>query len=809
MDALPKRYDPAEVEGQLQKYWEENGINRFQNGKGPVYAIDTPPPTVSGDLHMGHCYSYSQTDFYARYHRMRGEAVFYPMGWDDNGLPTERLIEKRLGITPESAGTEAFLRAILETSGQLEAKYEQLWRRLGLSVDWRYAYSTISPAARRSARYSFLDLYQKGRVYSSSAPTIWCPFCKTAIAHAEVTDLQRNTEFFTLVFKLENGDTLPIATTRPEMLPACVAVFVHPEDGRYRHLIGRKARTPQFEGEVPVLGDPLADHKKGTGAVMCCTFGDSTDIKWWREHELPLITIITAEGKLNELGGILAGLDIKAARRKIIEELNNSGLVLKREAAVQTVSVHERCETPVEYLETRQWFIKILDQKERLLEAGRQVNWHPSYMLSRYEDWVRHLEWDWCISRQRYHGVPFPVWYCARCREIVLAEASELPVDPRTRLPAKPCRCGSNEFMPENSVMDTWMTSSLSPQIAGKWLEDKDLFERVFPMSLRPQAHDIIRTWAFYTIVKSLYHFKKAPWSHIAISGHGLSPEGHKVSKSKGASVIDPLKMMEKYSADAIRYWAASSKLGEDSMISEDKIAFGQRLVNKLWSVAGFAQRFLQDYRAPAASPPLLPVDKWALSRLQRLIQTTTECFENYDHAQAKIKIEAYFWDVLTDNYLEMVKTRLYDSADGSAEKESARYTLHQVLATVLKLLAPLMPYVTEEIYQRFIAVPDQADSIHLAEWPRVQSELIDNEAEALGEALVEIATAVRRYKSENKLPMGSPLERIIINTSPGELIKNLMACETDIGSVTRTKNIRFELQPEDGKTSIIQVRVE
>ncbi|HEX7475413.1 MAG TPA: valine--tRNA ligase [Dehalococcoidales bacterium] len=809
MDILPKRYDPAEVESRLQKYWEENGINRFQNAKGPVYAIDTPPPTVSGDLHMGHCYSYSQTDFYARYHRMRGEAVFYPMGWDDNGLPTERLIEKRLGITPESAGTEAFLRAIVETSGQLEQQYEQLWRRLGLSVDWRYAYSTISPAARRSAQYSFLDLYKKGRVFNSSAPTIWCPVCKTAIAHAEVADLQRNTEFVTLAFKLEGRDTLPIATTRPEMLPACVAIFVNPADRRYCHLTGHSARAPLFNKEVPIIGDPLVDPEKGTGAVMCCTFGDSTDIKWWREYRLPLINIINADGKLNEIGGILAGLDIKTARRKIIEELNNAGLVLKREPAAQTVSVHERCETPVEYLETRQWFIKILDQKERLLEAGEQISWHPPYMRSRYEDWVRHLEWDWCISRQRYHGVPFPVWYCAGCGEIVLAEASELPVDPHTRRPSKTCRCGNTDFIAESSVMDTWMTSSVSPQIAGKWLEDKELFEQVFPMSLRPQAHDIIRTWAFYTIVKSLYHFQKTPWLHIAISGHGLSPEGHKVSKSKGTSVIDPLKMMGKYSADALRYWAASSKLGEDSMISEDKIAFGQRLINKLWSVAGFAQRFLQDYRAAAASPPLLPVDKWALSRLQRLIQTATECFENYDHAQAKIKIEFYFWDILADNYLEMVKVRLYDFADGSTEKESASYTLFQMLATVLKLLAPLMPYVTEEIYQRFFGVPGKANSIHLAEWPRVQSDLVDNEAEALGEAMVEIATAVRRYKSENKLPMGTPLERIIINTSPGELTKNLIACETDIGSVTRAKSIRFARQPEDGKTSIVQVKVE
>ena len=611
MDNLTKRYDAGHVESKWHQYWEEKGVYCFQFGKdGPVYSIDTPPPTVSGDLHMGHCYSYSQPDFYARFQRMNGSNVFYPMGWDDNGLPTERLVESRFGIAPESVGAEAFIQEIIRISKQLERNYEQLWKRLGLSIDWEHTYTTISPESRKAAQYSFIDLLQKERIYRSSSPTIYCPFCRTAIANAEVADLQRQTNFITIAFRLDDGQVLPIATTRPELLPACVAVFVNPEDQRHRLLIDRKAITPMFNKEVPILSDPKADPEKGTGIVMCCTFGDTTDIKWWREHDLPLINIIGADGRLNKQAELLAGLDIESARKKVIDTLVTEHLVLDIKNTFQTVSVHERCDTPVEYIETKQWFVKIIDQKERLLDAGRKINWHPEFMLSRYEDWVRNLEWDWCISRQRYHGIPFPLWYCSKCEGVILAEISQLPVDPRTQSPSKPCKCGSQGFIPETNVMDTWMTSSLTPQIAGKWLDSGGLFNQVFPMSLRPQAHDIIRTWTFYTIVKSIYHFNKIPWTNIAISGHGLSQEGHKLSKSKSRNLTDPFEVMEKYSADAIRYWSAGTKLGEDSIINEDKIAVGQRLVTKIWNTARFSYPFLYGYNPPASIPCCFPLDQ-------------------------------------------------------------------------------------------------------------------------------------------------------------------------------------------------------
>ncbi len=802
MNPIPKRYESASVEEKWQKFWEEKGFYRFQpDDDRPVYAIDTPPPTVSGDLHLGHCYSYSHPDFYVRFQRMNNKNIFYPMGWDDNGLPTERLVEKRMGISPESVGAEAFLKAIAETSQQLEENYEKLWKRIGLSVDWRYTYSTISESARKVAQYSFIELYKKERLYTASSPTIWCPVCKTALAQAEITDLQRDTTFYTIAFSCD-GQTLPIATTRPELLPACVAVFVNPDDKRNNHLIGKMAVTPVFKKEVPILGDPKADPEKGTGIVMCCTFGDTTDIKWWREHNLPLISVIDRAGRLNETGSFLSGMNVKQARKRIVEEMTAAGLVLDQKATSQTVSVHDRCDTPIEYMETKQWFIKILDEKERLIEAGNKINWHPAHMRSRYEDWVKNLEWDWCISRQRYHGVPFPVWYCAKCESVQLADVTELPIDPRSSQPSKPCSCGSTDFTPEMSVMDTWQTSSLSPQVAGKWLDDPKLFRKVFPMSMRPQSHEIIRTWAFYTIVKALYHENALPWSDVTISGQGLAPDGRKISKSRG-NASDPNIMFDKYSADAVRYWSASSKLGEDTMVSEEKVASGQKMVNKLWNVTSFSYQFLEGYKPPKAPPVLLPTDKWILSKLNKLIPEVTRDFAEYNHASAKTLVEAFFWETFTDNYMEMVKTRLYDFPDGSSERNSARYTLYNVLLTLIKLIAPIMPFVTEEIYQLVFKRDGDATSIHISDWPGAINELIDDEAETAGEMLIAIATAVRRYKSEKKLPMGSPLEMIKVAVAKEAYSDILQPCLIDIRSVTRAKKIEMSVAKLEGLVAV------
>ncbi|MSP13220.1 MAG: valine--tRNA ligase [Chloroflexi bacterium] len=701
---LAKNFDPHTAETRLQQAWLDEGVYHFTPGAPKVYAIDTPPPTVSGFLHLGHVYSYSQTDFMARFWRMRGYNVFYPMGYDDNGLPTERLVERQLGITATQVGRQAFIEKCLQVSEEAEKEYQALWQRLGLSIDWRYSYRTIDTLSRRTSQLSFLDLYHKGLVYRRQAPAIWCPECRTAIAQAEVNDLDRESEFVTLPFRLRgDGEIVPIATTRPELLPACVAVFVHPGDARFRHLVGRQVQVPLFGLEVPILEDARADPAKGTGAVMCCTFGDTTDVEWWYEHHLPLRAIIGRDGRLTEGAGLLAGLPVAEARRRVVAALAGQELVLERRSTPQTVRVHERCDTPVEYIVADQWFVRVLDFKEAFLAAGAQVTWHPEHMQARYREWVENLRWDWCISRQRYFGVTFPVWYCNQCGEVTVADAAQLPVDPTYEAPDQPCTCGSTSFTPEQDVMDTWATSSLTPQIVGRWLADPELYGQVFPFSLRPQAHEIIRTWAFYTIVKSFHHFGAVPWKDIAISGWALAPEGMgKISKSRGGGPVAPLAMIERYSADALRYWAASTSFGKDAVISEEKVQIGGKLVTKLWNVARFCERFLQDYTRPPQPPQLSPADRWILSNIQRLVRRVTELFQGYDYAAAKSDIEAFFWRDLADNYLEMAKQRLYDPA--RAYHEGALYTIHQVLETTVKLFAPLLPHVTEAIYQGLFA---------------------------------------------------------------------------------------------------------
>ena len=805
---LPKRYNPNVVELRLQALWQESGIYHFNpETEGPVYSIDTPPPTVSGHLHLGHVYSYSQVDFMARFRRMNGCNVFYPMGYDDNGLPTERLVERRLGVRATEIGRRAFIGKCLEVSEEEEKNYEALWQRLGLSIDWRYTYRTIDELSRRTSQLSFLDLYQKGLIYRREAPSIWCPECRTAIAQAELDDLERGSAFVTLAFRLDGGETLPIATTRPELLPACVAVFVHPDDERFRALVGQRVTVPLFGQDVPVLGDPGADPEKGTGAVMCCTFGDTADVEWWYTHDLPLQVVVGRDGRLTATAGDFAGLPVAEARRQITRALEDKGFLLGQQPITQSVRVHERCDTPVEYIVTQQWFVRLLDFKEEFLEAGERVIWHPAHMKARYRAWVENLHWDWCISRQRTFGVPFPVWYCDACGEVVLADEEQVPVAPIDQGPGRPCGCGGTSFTPERDVMDTWATSSLTPQIVGQWLADAGLYQRVFPMSLRPQAHEIIRTWAFYTIAKSHFHFGVLPWKEAAVSGWGLAPEGMgKISKSRGGGPVAPMEIIERYSADAVRYWAASTGLGKDSVISEEKIQAGARLATKLWNVARFSQRFVGGYRVPDQRPALALSDRWILSRTQRLIHQVTDFFCNYDFAAAKSETESFFWRILADNYLEMCKLPLYEE-----NSEGARYTLHSVLLTILKLFAPFLPHVTEEIYQKLFAATEEGDSIHRANWPLADESLVDPVAEHAGDILVDIATTVRRYKTKHQLRMGAELGRLQVATQDTTVGEALRGARVNIRSVTRANLVEVRDRLDDdletiGDTGIIAV---
>jgi valyl-tRNA synthetase len=789
---LSKHYIPSEQEPALDALWQQTGLYHFSlDSDTPVFSIDTDPPTVSGNLHLGHVFSYTHTDIIARFWRMRGYNVFYPMGFDDNGLPTERLVERRLGLRAADIGRAAFIERCLAISEEAERDYRALWTRLGLSVDWRYTYRTIDDAARRTSQWSFLDLYRRGLAYRQTAPVIWCPECRTAIAQAELDDLDRESTFYTLGFRLPSGATLPIATTRPELLPACVAVFVHPDDARYASLVGQHVTTP-LGGEVLVLADPRADPAKGTGAVMCCTFGDATDIEWWREYNLPTRVILGRDGRLTEDAGDLAGLPIAEARARIVASLRERGLLLGEQSITQSVRIHERCDTPVEYIVAPQWFVRALDFKPELVAAGERIAWHPEHMGARYQQWVENLKWDWCISRQRYFGVPFPVWYCDACGEIVLADESQLPVDPLETQPLRPCPCGSTSSTPDEDVMDTWATSSLSPQIAGRWMTEPGLYERVFPFSMRPQAHEIIRTWAFYTILKSLREWDAVPFRNVAISGWGLAPAGTaKISKSRGGGPIAPMALFEKYSADAARYWSASTGPGKDAVISEEKIALGAKLITKLWNVARFAERFVERYQPPLAAPPLSPADRWILARAQRLVARVTALMTDYDYAAAKSEIEAFFWQALADNYMEMAKSRLYDAhAEGHA---GARYTLRAVLLTVVKLFAPFLPHVTDAIYRELFAAGDGAESVHVSAWPIADDTLTDSADEAGGDALVDIATAVRRFKSEASISLGAELARLQLataDTADTALAATLRAAAADLRSVTRARQV-------------------
>jgi valyl-tRNA synthetase len=798
--SLAKRYDPKSVEPRLEEQWQSAGTYHYRKDAAePVYSIDSPPATVSGKLHLGHVYSYSHADFMARFFRMRGLNVFYPMGFDDNGLPTERLVEKQLKIKANQVGRSEFIKQCLRVSQEAEKDYRSLWQRLGLSIDWRYTYRTIDDFSRRTSQFSFIQLYRQGKAYRREAPAIWCPECHTAIAQAELNDLDRQSEYVTLDFRLEEGGSLPIATTRPELLPACVAIFIHPDDLRYHHLAGKQARVPLFGQMVPILEDPSADPEKGTGVVMCCTFGDSTDVAWWYTYQLPSLEAMDKDGKMTSAAGEFSGLTVEAARRAIKERLERAGLLLDRQPTLQSIRVHERCDTPVEYIVTNQWFIRVLDERQKFLELGDQIAWHPAHMQARYRAWVENLNWDWCISRQRYFGVPFPLWYCQDCGEAVLADEGQLPVDPTETIPDRPCpSCGGERFVPEEDVLDTWATSSLTPQIVGRWLEENTshdsppLFERVYPFTLRPQAHEIIRTWTFYTIVKSFYHLGQLPWREVLISGWGLAGAGMgKISKSRGGGAMAPQAMIEQYSADALRYWAASTSAGKDALISEEKIQMGAKLVTKLWNVARFSERFLQSYHPPSVhSLPFTPADHWILARLQRLIRRCTSLMESYDYASAKSEVETFFWTEFTDNYLEMIKQRLYDQEH--PQREAARYGLHQVLLTILKLLAPFLPYVTEEIYQGLFASVDEATYIHRSKWPEPIAELEDEHAERFGQVLLEIATGVRRFKSEHNLPLGTDLPQLQLATFDPHTLQLLEQANADLSSVTRALHIKL-----------------
>jgi len=789
---LPKRYDPKEAEPRLQEWWGSKGIFKFDpKSKKPIYSIDNPPPTVSGKMHMGHAFSYSQMDFIARYKRMRGYNLFYPFGTDDNGLATERLIEKEKKVRHTDMSRDEFVKFCLDVlDKEIRSRYLRDWKMIGISADYDVFYTTIDKHCRRASQKSFIDLYKMGREYQKEAPTIWCPTCHMAIAQVEMKDKEMDSAFNDIVFKLEDGSDLIIATTRPELLSSCVAVFVHPDDKKYKKLVGKKAKVPLFNQEVLIIADERADPEKGTGAAMCCTFGDQTDIEWYLAHNLPMVISITKTGFMNETAGKYKGMKIREARKNITEDLKEAGLLKKQEPIKHAVNVHERCETEIEILHTKQWFIKYLDLKDEFKQAGKKMNWYPKHMRHRLDNWIEGLQWDWCISRQRFFGVPFPVWYCKKCNAVILADEKDLPVDPLKDKPKKKCKCGSSEFEPEKDVLDTWATSSLTPQIAAS-LYPK-LFDKLYPMSLRPQAHDIITFWLFNTLVKSQLHYKKAPWKDIMISGWALDKHGKKMSKSKG-NVVEPQLMIEKYSADSLRFWAAGSSLGEDLSFQEKDLATGQKFVTKLWNASKFALMHLSDYDGKKPKE-LRTVDKWILSRMNTIVKESTESFDKYEYSKTKMAVEKFFWHELCNDYLEIIKDRLYNPEKyGKNGRKAAQYALYNIILSCLKLMAPIMPYITEELFQLYFAKKEKVKSIHISEWPNVNVELLDKDAEAAGELLRKLVAAVRQFKQEKNLSLGAELELLSIKITDEKLAKLLDSILLDLQGVSRAKKIQAE----------------
>ncbi|PIN77927.1 valine--tRNA ligase [Candidatus Woesearchaeota archaeon CG10_big_fil_rev_8_21_14_0_10_34_12] len=769
----------SKQEQEIIKLWEKEKVYNFNpKTKKQIYSIDTPPPTVSGKMHIGHAFSYSQQDFIARFKRMSGFEVFYPFGTDDNGLPTERLVEKTQNIKARDMERDKFVKLCLDLlKKKFQPEYISDWKRIGISCDWNILYSTIDNHSRKLSQWSFIDLYKKQRAYQKDAPAMWCPECQTGISQVECEDKEKDSSFNDIVFKVDNKELI-IATTRPELLPACVAVFYNPTDKRYKKLKGKKAKVPLFNFEVPMMEDSRADPEIGTGIVMCCTFGDQTDMEWQKAYNLPIKEAITKDGKMSSLAKKYSGMTIKEARKAIIEDLKENKLLIKQTLIKHAVKVHERCGTEVEFVKSKQWFVKYLDLKDKMLKWGKELKWYPEFMVNRYSGWVKGLQWDWLISRQRFFGVPFPVWYCKKCNEIILAEESQLPVDPLKDKPKLKCRCGSSEFEGESDILDTWFTSSLTPRLSIE-LMPKELWNKLYPMNLRPQASEIITFWLFNTVVKSNLHYNKNPFKDVAISGF-VTLGGQKMSKSRG-NIVEPQEVFEKYGADSLRYWAAGSKLGDDLEYNENEILAGKKFVTKLKNAANFVFMNLKSVK----KIELIETDRLFLNKLNEIIIQATKDFNNYEYHKVKLAVEGFFWRIFCDNYLEIVKWRVYNGNE--KEKTSANYTLYQTLLAIIKLMAPITVFITEEVYQQHFKKYEKDKSIHVASWPeeiKIKSQKTDEEVLNL---FLEIISKVRQTKSEAKKSMKAE----IILYLEKDKIKELSQVMQDLKTVTNSKEIK------------------
>ena len=852
MSRVPEKPTMDGVEARLISQWELDGIYRFdrQATRENIFAIDTPPPTVSGSLHMGHVFSYTHTDTLARFWRMRGKSVFYPMGWDDNGLPTERRVQNFYGVSCDPslkyvAGFEPpfrgdppkdaravpisrpnFIELCDELTAQDEKVFEDLFRRLGLSVDWSLLYTTISEHARRTAQSAFLRNLERGEAYTQEAPTLWDVDFGTAVAQAELEDRERPGAFHKLKFHVpdETRSEFVVETTRPELIAACVGLVAHPDDARYQHLFGKVAHTPIFNVSVPVHAHPLAQPDKGSGIAMVCTFGDLTDVIWWRELNLATRPIIGRDGRfIAEAPEImsadarkqyarLAGKTVKQAQTLTVEILRETGeLIDEPRAITHPVKFYEKGDRPLEIVTSRQWYIRNGGRdeqlREKLLARGDELTWHPDFMQHRYANWVGGLNGDWLVSRQRYFGVPIPLWYRLDAQGEIIYEnplvptSNQLPIDPSTDLPAgylADQRDKPNGFVGEPDIMDTWATSSLTPQIAGRWIDDSDLFERIFPMDIRPQGHDIIRTWLFATMVRSNFEHGQAPWRNAALSGWILDPDRKKMSKSKG-NVVTPSDLFDQYGSDAVRYWAACARPGVDTAFSEEQMKVGRKLATKLLNLSKFV---LGAGEADASAVPSDLVDQAMLSRLADVVEEATTALEQFDYARALERTEAFFW-WFCDDYVELVKTRAYGETQDSS---SARVSLRRALSILQRLLAPMLPFATEEVWSWW-----QSGSIHKTNWPTSSETLAGCTAnkEALTEldAIYVVLAAVRRAKTEAKVSQRAEVAKLKV-TSDAKTLTVLRTNIDDLRNAGALQEIEYTESSSDGESREITAQV-
>jgi valyl-tRNA synthetase len=853
---LPEKPALEGLEAKWAQQWEEAGVYRFDatRPRAEVFSIDTPPPTVSGLLHVGHVFSFTHTDVIARFQRMRGKSVLYPMGWDDNGLPTERRVQNYYGVRcdpslpydrlftpPDKPGKQAvsvsrpnFIELCSRLTREDERAFEHVWKYLGLSVDWSMTYATIDARAQRASQLAFVRLFARDLAYQVEAPTLWDVDFRTAVAQAELEDRDVPGAYHRIRFRIASDSLsggpreqqtpsgaaedarsgegfVDIETTRPELIPACVALVAHPDDPRYQPLFGREVITPIFGVRVGVRPHPLADPQKGSGIAMICTFGDITDVTWWRELGLPVRAIIQTDGTLRPVQWGVPGwesvdadraqrhydglvrLSAARARARIADDLRESGdLVAEPRPIVHAVKFYEKGDRPLEIVTSRQWFIKTIEFREALLARGRELRWHPPYMQARYENWANGLNGDWCISRQRFFGVPFPVWYPidedgrVLYERPLVADEHRLPLDPSTAVPdgyRQDQRGQPDGFAGDPDVMDTWATSSLTPQIVCRWEDDPDFFARTFPMDLRPQAHDIIRTWLFDTVLRAHLEHGSLPWTDAAISGWVLDPDRKKMSKSKG-NVVTPLALLEEHGSDGVRYWAASGRPGTDTTFDPNQMGVGRRLAIKVLN----ASRFVLVAAEPRGAI-VEPVDRAMIRNLAALVDEATGAFEAYDYARVLQRTEAFFWRFCND-YLELVKGRRYGD-QGPQGAGSANAALTAALSVFLRLFAPFLPFVTEEAWSWW-----QDGSIHTAAWPvggDLESLLADSSdaARQSDQAIYEWATdvlfEVRKQRSEAKQPLKVPITKVMVKADRGN-IQSMPLVEADLRSALRVQ---------------------